>query len=135
MKFDGKITVEAEKRELRENLTMLIIEREDTKPQLSMDWLQGFIWTERNIESTRTTTDQSEKDKNTSFAIFFETKRTNKDTEIKLQLKPGHPPIKQKARPTPYHLQSYVQKEINKLIPSRHLEEKTLWKTIVSYLR
>ena len=54
--------------------------------------------------------------------IQDEPKKTE-DTEIKIQLKPGHLPIKQKDRPIPYHLQNYVEKEINNLIKSGHLEK------------
>ena len=49
--------------------------------------------------------------------------QTIKVTEIKTQLKPGHLPLKQKARPIPYHLQNYVEKELNKLNKSGHLEK------------
>ena len=44
-----------------------------------------------------------------------------KDTKIKLQLKQGYPPIKQKARAVSYHPQSYVEKEIKKVNKTRHL--------------
>ena len=99
---------------------MLITERQDIKPLLGMDWMREFNWTIRNIQNT-TLTDQSEKEK-THFEKPFETNRTCKDTKIKIELKPRHPPIKQKARPIPYHLRSYVE-EINKLIQSGYLEK------------
>ena len=109
--FVGKITVQAESRGNRKNLSMLITEREDIKTLLGMDWLRQFNSMMRNIQSTTTITDQSEKDKEgTNFEKLFKTNRTTKDTEIKIQLKPRHPPIEQKTRSIPYHLQSYVQK-------------------------
>ena len=43
--------------------------------------------------------------------------------QIKTQLKPRHPPVKQKTRPIPYHLQRYVEKWKNKLNQSGHLEK------------
>ena len=46
---------------------------------------------------------QSEKEKIiNNFPDLFENKITIKDTEIKIQLKPGHFPVKQKA-PDRYH--------------------------------
>ena len=63
---------------------------------------------------------QSEKEKIiTNFPDLFENKGTIKDTEIKIQLKPGHFPVKQKARPVPLHLQEHV----GRFIESGHLEK------------
>ena len=57
------------------------------------------------------------------FKNIFEPNRRIKDTEIKIHLKLGHQPIKQKARHIPYHLQNYVEKEIKNLFQSGHLEK------------
>ena len=46
-----------------------------------------------------------------------------KDTEINIQLKPGHYPVKQKSRPVPLHLQEDVGSELEKLIRTGHLEK------------
>ena len=46
-----------------------------------------------------------------------------KDTEINIQLKPGHYPVKQKARPIPLHLQEDIGRELEKLIKAGHLEK------------
>ena len=47
---------------------------------------------------------QSEKERIIKkFLKLFENNRTIKDTEINIQLKPGHCPVKQKARPIPLH--------------------------------
>ena len=54
---------------------------------------------------------------------MFENNETIKDTEVKIQLKPGHHPVKQKARPVPLHLQEDVGKELEKLIRTGHLEK------------
>ena len=37
-------------------------------------------------------------------------------------MKPGHPPIKQEARPISYPLQNFVEKILNNLFESGHLE-------------
>ena len=54
---------------------------------------------------------------------MFEINETIGDTEIKLQLKPSHFPVKHKARPVPLHLQEDVGRELEKLIKSGHLEK------------
>ena len=96
-----------------------------------MVWIRELNWTLGNIASTTTTTEQSEKHKIiTIFEKLFKTNRTIEDTENKVQLKPGHPPIKQKARPIPYHLHSYVEKVINRLIESGHREKKQNLETV-----
>ena len=89
-----------------------------------MDWLRDFKWTIRHIEKTTTITDKSEKNKiNTNFEKRLKTNGTIKDTEIKLQLRPVHPPIKQKTRLIPYQLQWYVEKELYNLLQCGHLEK------------
>ena len=56
--------------------------------------------------------DHSEKDENIAqFGKLIKTNQTNKDSEIKIQIKLAHLPMKQKARPIPYHLQNYVEKK------------------------
>ena len=47
---------------------------------------------------------------------------TIKNTEVKIQIKPGCYPIQQKARPLPYHLQQDVKIELDRIIKSGHLE-------------
>ena len=67
---------------------------------------------------------QSERDKVfNKFPDLFENNETIKDTEINIQLKPGHYPVKQKARPIPLQLQEDVGRELEKLIKSGHLEK------------
>ena len=116
MKLTGKITVGAENERTRKSLTMLITERKDIKPLLGMDWLREINKTPLKIESTTTKMDQSEKDN--KFTKLFKRNQTINDTEIKIQLKPGHPPTKQKTRPILCHLQSYVETQTNKLFQS-----------------
>ena len=103
---------------------MLITEPEDIKPLLGTDWLREINWTIRHIEKTTTPTDQSEKDEIiTQFKKLFKTNQAIKDNENKKQIKMGHKPIKQKARPIPYHLHNFGGKEIYKLINSGHLKK------------
>ena len=103
---------------------MLITERVDIKPLLGMDWLREYNWTIRHIEKWTTPTDHSEGDeKSAQFEKFFWTSRTINDTEVKIQLKPSHIPIKQKTRLIPFHIQNYFEKEINKQNKSGHLEK------------
>ena len=54
---------------------------------------------------------------------MFENNETIKDTEIKIQLKPGYFSVKHKARPVPLHLQEDVGRKLEKLIKSGHLEK------------
>ena len=55
---------------------------------------------------------------------LFENNQAIKDTEKNIQLKPGHSPLKQNARPfPPLHLQEDVGRELEKLIKARHLEK------------
>ena len=53
---------------------------------------------------------------------MFENNETIKDDEINIQLKPGHYPVNQKARPVPLHLQKDVGRELGRLMKSGHLE-------------
>ena len=89
---------------------MLINEREDIKPLFGMDWLREFNWTIRHIEKTTTLSDLSERDQTIiQFEKQFKTNQTVKDTQIEVQIKPGHPPRKQETTPIPYHLQNCVK--------------------------
>ena len=57
------------------------------------------------------------------FPDLFRNNTTITDTEVNNQLKPGHYPVKQKARPIPLQLQEEVGKELEKLIKTRHLKK------------
>ena len=85
----------------------LITERTDKTPLLKMDWMKTFTLTIGRIQLAEN--NQSEKEK------IIKNNETIKDTEIKIQLKPGHFPIKQKARPVPLHLLGDVGREFEKL--------------------
>ena len=87
-----------------------------------MDWLKNFKLTIGNIRLDEN--NQSEKRRIVEkHPDLFRNNTTIKDTEINIQLKPGHYLVKQKARPIPFHLQEAVGKEIEKLVKSRHLEK------------
>ena len=57
---------------------------------------------------------------------LFKSNTTIKDTEINIQLKPEPCPVKQKARPIPFHLQKDVGRELEKLIKTGHMEKVKL---------
>ena len=56
-----------------------------------------------------TETNQPERALHTKLKKLFKTNHTIKNTEVKIQIKPGCYPIQQKARPIPYHLQDDVK--------------------------
>ena len=103
-------------------MEILINERTEITPLLGMDWMRTFKLTIGKIQLAENS--QSEKERIFgTFRDLFENNETIKDTEIKIQLKPGHHPVKQKARPVPLHLQEDVGKELEKLIRTGHLEK------------
>ena len=99
-------------------MEILITERTDVTPLPGMDWMRIFKLTIGRIQLAEN--NQSEKERIINkFPDLFENNETRKDTKIKIQLKPGHFPVKQKARPVP--LQEDVGKELEKLIKAGHL--------------
>ena len=110
-------------KELENIYRKFLSERENIKPLLGMDQLRVFLSTIWHIEKTTTITNQSKKNKIiTIFQKFFKTNGKTKDTEIKIQIKSGHLPSKQKTRPIPCHLQSFAEKEIRNLFQFGHSE-------------
>ena len=87
-----------------------------------MDWMKKFNLTIRTIRTDENNKSE-EKRVIEKFPDLFKNNTTIKDTEINIQLKPGHYPVKQKARPIPLHLQEEVGKELEKLIKTGHLEK------------
>ena len=121
VKFRGKIPVDIEYENNKQKMPLLITERNDITPLLGMDWLKKFKLTIGNIRLDDN--NQSEKRQIVEkFPDLFKNNTTIKDAEINIQLKPGHHPVKQKARPILLHLQEAVGKEIEKLTKSGHLE-------------
>ena len=103
-------------------MQILITERNDITPLLGMDWMKKFKLTIGNIRTEEN--NQSERKRVIEkFPDLFKNNTTIKDTEINIQLKPGHYPVKQKARPIPLHLQKHVGKELERLIKTGHLEK------------
>ena len=122
VKFRGKIPVNKEYENNKQKMEILITERTDITPLLGKDWMKKFKLTIGKIQLAEN--NQSEREKVfTKFPDLFENNETIKDTERKIQLKPGHQLIKQKARPVPLHLQIDVERELERLIKSGHLEK------------
>ena len=107
--FLGKILVDNEYNSKHIKLPLLITKRADITPLLGVNWLKQLPITINKI-SLDNNTNQSETTKiHTKFKKLFETNHTFKNTEVKLQIKPGCYQIQQKARPIPYHLQEDVK--------------------------
>ena len=122
VRFRGKISVDIEYENNKQKMQLLSTERNDITPLLGMDWLEKFKLTIGNIRLDEN--NQSEKRRLLEkFPDPFRNNTTIKDIEINIQLKPGHYPVKQKARPIPLHLQEAVGKEIKKLMKSGLLEK------------
>ena len=134
VKFRGKISVNIEHENNNQKMEILITERTDITPLLGMDWMKQFKLTIRRIQLTENNQSEREKIFN-KFPDLFENNDTIEDTKINIQLKPGHYPVKQKARPIPLHLQEDVGREIEKLIKSGHLEKVKDVTKIASYHR
>ena len=122
VKFRGKIPADVEYENNKQKMQILITKRNDITPLLGMDWMKKFKLTIGNIRPEEN--NQSEKKRVVEkFRDLFKNNTTIKDTEINIQLKPGHYPVKQKAIPIPLHLQEDVGKELERLIKTGHLEK------------
>ena len=86
-----------------------------------MDWIKLFKLTIGKIQLAESKQSEREKVSN-RFPDLFENNERKTDTEINIQLKPGHYPIK-KARPVPLNLQEDVGRELEKLIRTEHFEK------------
>ena len=97
VKFRGKIPVSIEYENNKQKMEILITERIDITPLLGMNWMKTFKLTIGRIQLAEN--NQSEKERIIGKVRYlFENNETIKDTGIKIELKPGHYPIKQKAR-------------------------------------
>ena len=111
VKFRGKIPANIEYDNNKQKMQILITERNDITPLLGMDWMKKFNLTIGNIRPADN--EQSEKRRVIEkFPDLFKNNTTIRDTEINIQLKPGHYPVKEKARPIPLHLQEEVRREL-----------------------
>ena len=122
VKFRGKIHVNLEYENNKQKMEILITERTDLTPLLGMDWMKKFKLTIGRIQLADNNQSEREKVFN-NFPDLFENNETIKDAEINIQLKPGHYPVKQNARPIPIHLQKDVGRELERLTKSGHLEK------------
>ena len=103
-------------------MEILITERTDITPLLGMDWMKRFRLTIGRIQLGEC--NQSEKQRIINkFPDLFENNKTIKDTDINIQLKPGHYPVKQKVRSLLLHLQKVVGGELERLIKAGHLKK------------
>ena len=101
-------------------MEILKTERTDLTPLLGMDYNKGLKLTIGMIQLAEN--NQSEREKVfRKFPDLFENNETIKDTEIRIQLKPGPYSVKQKTRPVPLHLQNDVEQELESLIKIRTL--------------
>ena len=83
--------------------------------------MKNFKLTVGRIQSVENNQSEREKVFN-KFPDLFENNEI-KDAEINIQLKPGHYPVKQKARPVLLHIQEDVGRDLERLIESGHLEK------------
>ena len=120
IKFLGKIWANIEYNGEITKLPILITQSNDITPLLGVNWLKQLPITINKVLLDEKTS-QSE-DIYPKFNKLFETNHTIKNTEVKIQMKPGCYPIQQKARQIPYHLQKDVTNELDRLIKSGHLE-------------
>ena len=120
VKFRGKIAVNLEYENNKQKMVILITERTDITPLLGLDWMKKFKLIIGRIQLAEN--NQSECAIFNRFPDVFENNETIKDTEINIQPKPGHCPIKQKARPVSLSLQEDVGRELEK-VKSGHLEK------------
>ena len=119
-KIVGKIWANIEQNGEITKLPILITQRNDITPLLDVIWLKQLQITINKILLDEKTS-QSEHI-HTKFNELFETNHTIKNTEVKIQIKPGRYPIQQKNRTIPYHLQQDVKNELDRLIKTGHLE-------------
>ena len=121
MKFRGKIHVDVEYENNKEKTDILMTERTDRTPIFGMDWMKKFKLAIGKIQLAEN--NQSEREKIFFKYPDFQNNELLKDTEINIQLKPEHYPVKQKARPVPLHLQEDVGRESEKLMKTGHSEK------------
>ena len=118
VKFRGKIPVNIEYEKNKQKMEILITERTDITPLLGMDWMKTFKLTIGRIQLAES--NQSEREKIFGkFQGLFENNETIKDTEINIQLKPGHYPIKQKSKTGTTTSTRRCRKRIEETNPNR----------------
>ena len=92
VKFRGKIPVNVEYENNKQKMEILITEKTDMTPLLGRNWMRKFKLTISKKQLTDNNQSEREKVFN-KFPGLFENNDTIKDTEINIQLKPGHYPV------------------------------------------
>ena len=125
IKFIGKTKAKVENENIKMELELLITKNK-TNPLLGLDWMEKLninLSAEDNVKIQNITEDEDIKELKKRFKKLFTENHTVKDIEVDIELKPGAKLIQQKSRPIPFHLQPEVEKELNKLINSGHVEK------------
>ena len=112
--------MDVEHNNFKGNHPPLITKRNVITPRLRTIWFKQLQITISKISLDKDT-DQLETI-HTQYKRLFETNHTIKNTQVKIQIKPGCYPIQQKARPILYHLQDEVKHELDRVVKSGHLE-------------
>ena len=120
--FLGKVWVKIEYNSEHTKLRLLTTKRTDITPLLGVNWLKQLPITINKFSLDNETGQSETTTIHATFKKLFETNPTIKNTDVKIQIKPGCYPIQQKARPIPYHLQDDVKNELDRLKKSGHLE-------------
>ena len=122
IKFRRKTPVNIEYKNNKQKTEILVTGRTGITSLLGMDWMKAFKLTIGRIQLAENSQSGRERIFG-KFQDFFENNETTKDTEIKIQHKPGYCTVKQNARPVPLHIQEDVEKELEKPIRTGHLEK------------
>ena len=120
IKLLGKVSTDIECNGEITKLAILITQRNDKTLLLGVNRLKQLSITINKILLDEPTNQSNAI--HTKVHKLFETKHTIKNTEVKIQIKPGCCSIQQKARPIPYHLQHDVKNEVDQFLKSGHLE-------------
>ena len=128
VELDGKRTVTVETPCGPKQMEIIVSNSNEFTPLIGLNWFDDLKIEVRTNRKPQIRTVQSETDEirnrmHKKFKKLFEENTTVKDTKIKINLKPNAKPVQQKARPIPLHLQAAVEKEIQKLIDSGHIEK------------
>ena len=126
IQFEGK-TIATIQNEGQIHHLELLVTTNETNPLLGLDWMEA-LGIELQTTNTETiihniVSNEDEQEIKEQFRKLFNENETIKNIEVDIELKPGAKLIQQKGRPIPIHLQADVEKEINKLIKSGHLEK------------
>ena len=122
VKLRGKIPAEIEYENNKQKLQISITERNDITPLLGMDWMKKFKLTIKNIRIQDS--NQSKKKRVIEkLPAFLKNNTTIKDTEINIQLKPGHYSVK-KSKSHPTTLTRSCRERSGEINKSRTLGER-----------